>query len=344
MPGIAQICSRSRRARMTRTLPARREDILVSVCLTDVPVATTAFAEIVAFADRLASRFRFYEIIIVTESTLKGEFLPLVKRIPNMRLFTVREGLSPYRHRVVATSEAIGDVVLLASQDQFGTLDHITMIECAANTGQIVVGQRPKPRGIGHALSVLLQAAGRAAGFRAGLQDGPTIAIQRSLLTPLLQHSDPDLALRFIPRDPMFPTATFAYLPGKIIPAEGHGIASRFQLIEKLVLHMAPRVLQLVALSSALLIGLGLAYMIYAIGVWAFVPKIQPGWLTISVIMSLVAVFLGGSIFGLSVGMQRLLALLRSDRFDHAAQEINRTDLFGHLVAELNVDMHRSKP
>jgi len=327
---------------MTTPSPARREDILVSVCLSDVPLAPAAFDDIAAFAERLASRFRFYEIIVVTDSPRKVDFLTLVKRIPNTRLFTVREGLSPYRHRVVAASEAIGDVVLLATHDQFGTLDYITMIEVVADSGQIVVGLRPQPRGMNRALSVLLEGAGRAAGFRAGHQDGPTIAIPRSLLNPLLQHSDPDLALRFIPRDPMFPAATLASLPGKAMPAERHGIARRVELIDKLVLHMAPGVLRLVALSSALLSCIGVAYTVYVIGAWAFVPNIEPGWLTISMMMSLMAVFLGGSILGLSVGMQRILALLRRDAVD-SAQEVNRTDLFGHVAAELNVELHRPK-
>lgn len=328
---------------MTPASLARREDILVSVCLSDVPFAPAAFSDIATFVEKLASRFRFFEVIVVTDSSRKDDFLPLVKRIPNTRLFTVREGLSPYRHRVVAALEAIGDVVLMATYDQFGTLDYIKMIEEAVDSGQIVVGLRPEPRGMSRALSVLLEIAGRAGGFRAGPQDGPTMAIPRSLLTPLLQHSDPDLALRFIPRDPMFPTATLESIPGKAMSAEGHGIARRVELIDKLVLHMAPGVLRLVAVSSALLSCIGLIYTIYVIGVWAIVPRIEPGWLTISMMMSLMAVFLGGSIFGLSVGMQRVLVLLRRDAYDSAAQEVNRTDLFGHVAAELNVDLHRPK-
>jgi len=326
---------------MTASSSARREDILVSVCLSDVPLASAAFSEISAFAEMLASRFRFYEIIVVTDSTKKDGFLPLVSRIANTRLFLVREGLSPYRHRVIAASEAIGDVVLLATHDQFGTLDCIAMIDRAAESGQIIVGLRPEPRGVSRLLSVMLEIAGRAASFRAGSQDGPTIAFPRSLLNPLLQHSDPDLALRFIPRDPMFPATTFATRSGKAMSAEGHWIARRVELIDKLVLHMAPAVLRLVALTSALLSCIGFVYTVYAIGVWVIVPKIQPGWLTISIMMSLMAVFLGGSIFGLSVGLQRLLALLRRDVFDSAAQEVNRADLFGHVATELNVDLHR---
>lgn len=322
----------------------RREDILVSACLTDVPPTAAAISDIERFAAALAARFRFHEIILLTELAAKEAFLPLVSRVPNLRLFTLRDGLSPYHHRVVAASEAIGDVVLVATPGEFGMLDHLAMIERAADNGQIIVGLRPDPRGVNRALSILLEAAGRAAGFRAGLQDGPTIAFPRSLLNQLLEYSDPDLALRFIPRDPAFPVGAFIPSPGKSMPLEWRGFAKRVVLLDKLVLHMAPGALVLVALSSALLSCLGIAYTLYAIGIWLLAPRIEPGWLTISMMMGLTAVFLGGSIFGLSAGLQRVLALLRPVLTDSVVEEVSRADLFGNVASELNVDLHRAKP
>lgn len=327
---------------MSLSTEARREDILVSICLSDMPPTPAALANVAEFASLLDARFRFREIVLVTKASEQKAFLPLVKAIPNVRLFVVREGLSPYHERVVAASEAIGDVVLLAGPEQFGTLDHIAMIEAAASEGRIIVGLRDGPRGLRRVLTLMLTAAGRAAGFLAGLQNGPTIAVPRTLLNPLLEHSDPDLALRFIPRDPAFPVATFAPKPGKSLPAETRSITRRLGLIAKLVLHMAPNALLIVTLASGLLTCLGVAYAVYVVGVCVFLPVIEPGWLTISTMLSLTAIFLGTSIFGLSIGVQRILSLLRHDTSDSVAQEVNRTDLFGQVAFELNVDLDRS--
>ena len=325
---------------MKTTTITQRDDILVSLCLSDIQITPSSFAEICELAHILRNRFRFYEIVLVANALDKEAFLPLLKRIPNLRLFTLREGLSTYRHRVIAASEAIGDVVVIASQEQFGSLDHLAMINVAADEALIVVGLRPDPKGFNRVLSSLLAVAGGIAGFRAALQDGPTIAIPRTLLNQLLEHSDPDLALRFIPRDPIYPVSTHHSKPGVTVPSETGAMSRRLELIEKLIIHMAPGVLLLVTLVSALLSFIGFLYAVYVIVVWSLVPGVAPGWLTISLMMSVISIFFGSTIFGLSVGLQRVLALLRRDAFESVAQEINKTDLFGHVAEDLNVDLH----
>ena len=321
---------------------SRREDILVSVCLIDINASEAAFAEVAKFAKLLDAHFRFREIVLVVKSADHEAYLPLVRKVANLRLLLVREGLSSYSERVVSAVEAIGDVVLLAAPEQFYTLDHIAMIEAAADQGRIIVGLRAEPRGVNRLLSLALAVAGRVAGFRAGLRDGPTMALPRTLLNQLLDHSDPDLALRFVPRDPAFPSISVAASPVAIVPREKMPAARRIELIQKLVVHMAPLVLAVVTVSSALLTCAGLLYAVYVVGVWFLKPLIEPGWLTISVMLSLTSTFLGTSIFGLSVGLQRLLAILGRDSFDKVVQEVNQIDLFGQVTSELNVDLDRT--
>jgi hypothetical protein len=320
----------------------RREDILVSVCLIDINASEAAFTEVAEFAQLLDAHFRFREIVLVVKAADHEAYLPLVRKVENLRLLLVREGLSSYSERVVSAAEAIGDVVLLAAPEQFDTLDHIAMIEAAADQGRIIVGLRAEPRGINRLLSLALALAGRVAGFRAGLRDGPTMALPRTLLNQLLDHSDPDLALRFVPRDTAFPSINVASSTVATAPREKRAAVRRFELIQKLVVHMAPLVLTVVTVISGLLTCLGLFYAVYVVGVWFLKPSVQPGWLTISVMLSLTTTFLGTSIFGLSVGLQRLLAMLRRDSFDNVVQEVNQIDLFGQVTSELNVDLDRT--
>jgi hypothetical protein len=320
----------------------RREDILVSICLSDIEPTAAAYAQVAEFARMLDARFRFREIVLVAKSSEQLQIMSLMKTTANLRLFIVRDGLSSYEERVVAAAEAIGDVVLVASLDQFESLDHVGMIEAAAADGQIVVGLRPEPRGLSRVLSLLLSVVGSAAGFRTGLRDGPTMAIPRTLLNQLLEHSDPDLAMRFIPRDPVFPVATVAPKPSQSAQRQTLSITQRLGLIEKLVLHMAPRILPIVALAAALLTCLGLVYTVYTVVVFVLLSTTQPGWVTISMIMGLTATFLGASILGLSIGIQRLLSLMRHRATDSVAREVNSVDLFGQVASELNVDRDRA--
>lgn len=321
----------------------QREDILVSVCLSDIEPSEASLAEVAALARALDARFRFREIVLVARSSDHEAFLPLVRQVPDVRLLLVREGLSAYGRRVIAASEAIGDVVMVAAADQFGTHDHVAMIEKAAELGRIVVGLREEPKGIDRFLSITLAALGRAAGFRTRLQDGPTIALPRTLLNQVLEHSDPDLALRFVPRDPAFPTSSAYARPGTVTRREKGGAARRLGLILKMVVHMAPLMLGVVSAASALLTVLGVFFALYVFGVWLFQPVVAPGWLTLSLMLSLSAVFLGASIFGLSVGLQQLLMLLKRNGIESAPREVNRIDLFGKVAAELNVDLDRSQ-
>jgi hypothetical protein len=59
-------------------------------------------------------------------------------------------------------------------------------------------------------------------------------------------------------------------------------------------------------------------------------------------IMGLTATFLGASILGLSIGVQRLLSLMRHRATDSVAREVNSVDLFGQVASELNVDRDRA--
>jgi len=84
---------------------------------------------------------------------------------------------------------------------------------------------------------------------------------------------------------------------------------------------------------------MGLLYAFYMLGAWIFVDNLAPGWLTLSAMLSLTAIFLGVSIMGLSLGLQQLLTRADNVGFDGVVSEVNRIDLFGHVASDLNVDL-----
>lgn len=319
---------------------ARREDVLVSVCFGDLPVDADTLDGVAALAHQLDARFRFREIVVVAEEARKDALLALVRRVENLRLFTVRDGTPFYRRRVIAADEAIGDVVMMANASELPHLDPIAMIERAADDQQMVLAARAAGM-LERTLASPLVVLGRVAGFKIGLRNLQTMAVPRTLLNQLLAHSDPDLALRFPPRDLRVPLTFAAAAAGMPALRQVGQHGRRLALLQKLFVYVAPSLLMAVTLTSALLAVTGILYAFYVLGAWIVVEDLAPGWLTLSAMLSLTAFFLGVSIMGLSLGLQQLLARAGRHGFDGVACEINRIDLFGQVASDLNVDLER---
>ncbi len=315
-------------------VPARREDVLVSVCFGELPVDAGTLDGVAALARRLDARFRFREIVVVTEESRSDALLPLVRKVENMRLFTVRDRTSFYRRRVIAADEAIGDVVVLANPAELRHLDLVAMIERAADDQQLVLAVRAAGM-VQRTLTSPVVVLGRLAGFKVGPRDLQTMAAPRTLLNQLLIHPDPDLALRFPPRHVCVPLAFFTATSDKSIRSAASR-SRRLALLQKLLVYMAPRLLMAVTVVSALLASTGFLYALYVLGAWVVLADLASGWLTLSAMLSLTAFFLGISIMGLSLGLQHLLARADRDSFDGVVSEINRVDLFGKVAADLN--------
>lgn len=329
----------SHRASDYSSVAVRREDVLVSVCFGDPHIDADTFDCIAALARQLDAHFRFREIIVVVEESRKNALLALLPRVTNLRLFTVRDGTPFYHRRVIAADEAIGDVVLVANAPELAYLDPIAMIVQAADEQRMVLAARAAGL-VERTLSGPLVAIGRVAGFKVGLSDLQTMAVPRTLLNQLLVHPDPDLALRFPPRDIRLPLAFSAALDMPA-PRQVGQQGRRLALLQKLFVYVAPIVLMAVTLASALLTVIGFFYAFYVVGAWIVVENLAPGWLTLSAMLSLTALFLGVSIMGMSLGLQQLLARSGRDSFEGSASEINRIDLFGQVAADLNVDLER---
>lgn len=322
-----------------RPLPdARREDVLVSVCFGDLPADAATLEGVAELARQLDARFRFREIIVVTEEARQDALLGLVQQVANLRLFTVRNGTPFYRRRVIAADEAIGEVVMIANATELPHLNPVAMIEQAAEQQQIVLAARTTGL-VDRTLARPLVALGRLAGFKVSLHDLQTMVMPRTLLNQLLAHPDPDLALRFPPRDVRIPLAFLSASLDMPTHRQSGQNKERLALLQRLIVYIAPRLLMSVTLSSAFLAIMGLLYAFYLVGAWIIVDNLEPGWLTLSAMLSLTALFLGISIMGLSLGLQQLLTRAENGGFDDVASEINRIDLFGQVASQLNVDV-----
>jgi hypothetical protein len=322
---------------------ALREDVLVSACFGDLPADAGGFDAVEALARLLDSRFRFREIVVVAEESRKDAYLQLVRRVDNLRLLLVRDGTAFYRRRQIDADEAIGDVVLLAKASELPFVDPVGMIVRAADDQRAVLAIRAIGI-VDRILAAPLVWLGRIAGFKVGLSYLQTLAVPRTLLNQLLAHPDPDLALRFLPRDVRVPLGFVEAAPDMPDLRETGQVRRRLALLQKLLVYLAPSLLMAVTLASGTLAVLGFFYALYALGAWIMVEDLARGWLTLSAMLSLTAFFLGVSIMGLSLGLQQLLTRADRDGFDGVATEVSRFDLYSQVASELNIDLERERP
>lgn len=327
---------------MSLHAPAKpRADILVSVCFSDLPASDAGFAAVRDLAARLDACFRFREIILVVDEDGHEAYLPLIAQVSDLRLFTVRSGNGYYRRRVIAAEEAIGDIVMIGNFDEIRYIDVVAMLMHAVAQDAIVLATRSIRHPVRSGLSSPMIALGRVAGFKVNLNDLQTIVLPRTQLNQILSHSDPELALRFPPRDPRLPLSFFTVEMNVPFRGGADQFRRRVQLLQKLLVYLAPIVLLFVSVSSAILTLLGLAYAFYVVGAFILIDDLAPGWLTTSAMLSTSATFMGVSTLGLSLGLQQVLNQNRKSGREEAAHEINRIDLFGKAAADLNVDLER---
>lgn len=317
----------------------QREDTVISVCFATPPATKQTFDTIRKIAHTLDEIYRFREIILVVEDQQRDVFIPLVEEVADVRLFVVRKGTEYYERRVIAAEEAIGDLVLIAQEDEIAQMDVRAFLEHAEQSNAIALANCGKSQPIKTLLSAPFIALGRLAGFAVYPSDFQSIAMPRTLLNHILAHDEPRLALRYPPRDPRLPISS--YKAPKEVASRGafKDLGRRMQLLQTLLVYLTPTILSVVAISSSVLTLLGLAYAAYIVGAVVVVETLAPGWLTTNTMLALSAVFMGVSTLGLSLGLQHLLRQQARDTGERVSEEVNRIDLFGKVAVDLNVEL-----
>ena len=314
-------------------LPVRRDDLLVSVCVPELPDPAGAVATIERTAQLLQQNFRYWELLLLTSRRPSSELAALLRRWSNIRLMQVRHGTEHYQRRLVAASEAIGDVVVLTAVEELECFDIPAMVARAHDEGRVILGQQSATR----LWEPVARAVGRTVGFRLSGRDAQTATYPRPTLGRLLSHPDRLLAARFLPLDSGI---EFALQPPRhpIRTARSwHIRRRRLALLQRLAAHSAPVVLRLVSLLSLMLTVLSVAYGCYAVAAWLVLDDVQPGWLTTSLLASASSAFLSLTLFGIASGVQRVLDLLTPATVDDVVAELGGTDLFGQVRDDLNL-------
>mgnify|MGYP001818920614 CR=1 FL=1 len=319
-----------------------RDDILVSVCFSDASDPDLASSRIERVVDQLKSHYRYWEILVVNETGNDKKFIEALTALPNLRHLSVFKGIDNMQRRVVAASEAIGDVVLLTSIHEVDLMDLTAMIDAANEHEAIVLGQR-KTAVIAEPL---IGALGRASGFEASTRDMQTVAYPRTMLNRLLGNPNPALALRFPPRDNTVrvlrqsPNTTVTAIGGK--GDRPSRLVSRFDLLLRMVTDAGPALLGVVALLSAAMFVGALLFTVYVVIVYLTYENVAEGWTTLSLAISGMLSFLGIAFFGLCITLRKMAEIIRGRTVNLLVAEKSSVDLFESVANTLNVDTDAS--
>jgi hypothetical protein len=123
-----------------------REDVVVSVCFSELHARPATFSAVREVAETLDRAYRYREIILVVDDTQREAFLDLVRDVPNCRLFVVRRGVEYYDRRVIAAEEAIGDLVIIGNLDELAQLDVLAFLDCAEAEDAVTMVYRSAKR------------------------------------------------------------------------------------------------------------------------------------------------------------------------------------------------------
>ncbi|WP_029414757.1 hypothetical protein [Brevundimonas bacteroides] len=239
---------------------------------------------------RIASENLHYEVILVVGESRRPELVAAGRRLaalPNLRTLVVTDGTNPYRRRRIAASEALGDVVVLTDHDEAGALDLTAFAQEALTTGRIVMGSRARARA---ALLALHGPLRLLTGYRVDTRDLRTLALPRTSLTRLLARPTAGLDLRFEPKRTPERYVRKVVEDGRLTDRLLRG--RRIDLLAELVSASGPRFLKGFAVLALFTLTAAVGYAVYAIGALLLLDDLQPGWFTISMVLSGLMAFL----------------------------------------------------
>jgi hypothetical protein len=279
---------------------------------------------------------RYWEIVYVAAESSRQSILAAtgsLARARNLRVVLVNDDASYYRRRLVAASEAIGDVVTLTSLGELQDVDPIEFAAQAIATDQIVIARRSGSPRVFPLAHWLLSTISR---YRVSPQDLRTIALPRSRLVALLARPTASIDLRFEAK-----RGGMQFVRRAVVmhtAREKSSLMHRFELAAELLSTSAARFLKAYSVLSLLGFLLAGAYGLYAVAVIFMKANVQPGWFSTAIAQSGSVSFLalGSAIF--SLGLSRVAERMEASVQQTIIDEIGNTSAFNH-IGRLNVEV-----
>ena len=315
-------------------------EFFISICLTQ---ETTVPDELLAIANLsiyCSKSMKYWEILYILDEKLIPEMKSNAARIApirNLRILPVRGSVGYYRRRMIAASEAIGDIVVLTSFGELPRADLVLFAQRAMHESRVILGRRPGLPGL---QSLGRELIGLLSSYKVDDRTLKTIALPRNQLISILERPTAALDLRFEPKTGLMPYEYVAISP----PAHSSGVSfsERTDFLIEIVKSSAPRFLAWFASLAMIGTATAILYGFYALGVIFFKENVQPGWFTSAIVQSASIAFLLTGLAIISLGIASICDRLYGEKHCEVTDEIGNITFYDSHV-ELNVEVQKGR-
>lgn len=316
---------------------APRGDYLCSFGFVDEGDVVGELTRLSALAVELETRYQYFELVYVVAERHREKIenaATLLSNARNLRILLVNNDMNFYRRRVVAASEAIGDVVVLSAISELAALDISALADQTFESGQTVMARRAQPAAF---LPVWHWMMAAVSPYKVNARDLRTLSLPRTHLNEMLGRPTLVIDLRFEAKQSIRRFQRIL-VNAKGIPFRGPGFGERVELLGELVTVSAPRLLKTYAALSFVTAGLALAYALYAITLFLVGTPLAPGWFTTALAQGGSVTFLAVGFCLISLGMADVVERLTGRTRNAIVDEIANINFFRDIT-DLNVEV-----
>ena len=314
-----------------KNIKTNLDDVLISVTIPDYYISDHNLGLVIDLADRLDQEYKFWEVLIVAESSGNDEYSNILSNVGNVRIIQVNQYTDFYLKRSIGAMEAIGDIVVLTSISEISYINIIEIINRVSETASLVMVESSKR----YLFDPILKLIGRVAGFRVSLKYLLTSGYPRSIIGQLVRQSQSQVGLRFPP--------IHLGKPETIISSTRYrrsyrSLLRRINLVQDLLFSAAPRLLSYMGSLCIIVLLCSIFYSIYAVVFWAIFETVQEGWLTTSLVQSLGLGFTSIALFALSAGLKQLIVIDSVNLHNCIVGETSSVEIYQKIKDDINVE------
>lgn len=321
---------------MTRSSQPRG-DYLASFCFVDEGDVSAELTRLSALAAELEARYQYFELVYVVAERHRAQIentAALLSNIRNLRILLVNNDMNFYRRRVVAASEAIGDVVVLSAISELAALDVIALADQAFESGETIMARRAHPATF---IPLWHWVMAAVSPYKVNARDLRTVSLPRTHLNEMLGRPTLVIDLRFEAKQ-SFRRFQRVLVSAKGLPFRGPSLGERVELLGELVTVSAPRLLKTYAAFSFMTAGLAFAYTLYAITLFLIGTPLAPGWFTTALAQGGSVTFLAVGFCLISLGLADVVDRLTGRTRNAIVDEIANINFFKDKT-DLNVEV-----
>jgi hypothetical protein len=311
-------------------------DYFVSLCLAQENNVAHELAAIALLAKRCGRHLKYWEIVYVVGESDRSAIHRTIEElaaIKNLRIVLVRDAVGYYRRRVLAATEAIGDVVILTSFNELAAVDVSAFAAAATRNDQVVIGRRTGSRSVRFFSHWLI---GKVSNHRVDDRDLKTIALPRSRLVPILLRPTASIDLRFEPKRGV---ARYLRKELRLTSTGGEaGLRQRLDLLTEIIASSAARFLNAIAVLSGLVFASAVSYAVYAVAVMLLRDNVQPGWFSTAIVQSGSTAFVSLGLAVIALGVATIVDRIEGGVRHEFVDELGNFSL-NDRAHDLNVEI-----